>query len=116
DTLIQNQPYQGFYKGPNGVVKRKPYLIGVNRDEGALFADLVNQGVGGIGESAYQELLETAFGASDGAAIAGFTAGGHRPYHPTDEGTLPPWFAHSPQAAAASPPLHALRTRCGTVP
>jgi len=76
ETLIQNQPYQGFTSGPNGTAEPKPYLIGVNRDEGALFADLVNQGVGGIGESAYQELLETAFGATDGAAIAGFAGGG----------------------------------------
>ena len=45
DTLIQNQPYQGFYDGPNGTAGPKPYLIGVNRDEGALFADLANQGL-----------------------------------------------------------------------
>ena len=33
-TLIQNQPYEGFYKGLNGTAKPKPYMIGVNRDEG----------------------------------------------------------------------------------
>jgi carboxylesterase type B len=41
-TLIQNQPYDGFYTGPKGRAGPKPYLIGVNRDEGALFADLIN--------------------------------------------------------------------------
>jgi carboxylesterase type B len=115
ETLVQNQPYQGFYKGPNGVAKPKPYLIGVNRDEGALFADLVNQGVGGIGESAYQELLETAFGTSAAASIAGFTAGGgDRPYDPADQGALPPWFANSPQAAAVSALVNDFVFRCGT--
>ena len=55
ETLIQNQPYQGFYDGPNGTAEPKPYLIGVNRDEGALFADLANQAAGGITQSSYQE-------------------------------------------------------------
>ena len=64
ETLIQDQPYQGFYKGPNGTARPKPYLVGVNRDEGALFADLANQGVGGISQSAYQELLDISFGTS----------------------------------------------------
>ena len=48
DTLIQNQPYQGFYDGPGHNAEPKPYLIGVNRDEGALFADLLNQAPGGL--------------------------------------------------------------------
>jgi len=114
ETLIQNQPYQGFYKGPNGAAKPKPYMIGVNRDEGALFADLVNQASGGIGQSGYQQLLETPFGTSAAAAIVGFTAAGDRPYDPTDQGTLPPWFANSPQAAAVSTLINDFVFRCGT--
>ena len=85
-TLIQNQPYEGFYKGPNGTARPKPYLVGVNRDEGALFADLANQGIGGIGESAYDQLLDISFGTSAAASIVDFTADGHRPYDPTDQG------------------------------
>jgi para-nitrobenzyl esterase len=114
ETLIQNQPYQGFYKGPNGRAKPKPYLIGVNRDEGALFADLANQVSGGILPSQYQTLLETVFGTSAAAAIVGFTAGGDRPYDPTDQGTLPPWFASSPPAAAVSTLINDFAFRCGS--
>jgi carboxylesterase type B len=114
ETLIQNQPYQGFYNGPNGTVEPKPYMIGVNRDEGALFADLANQGAGGIGQGGFQDLLNVAFGTSAAATIVGFTAGGNRPYDPTDQGTLPPWFANSPQAAAISTLINDFVFRCGT--
>jgi carboxylesterase type B len=114
ETLIQNQPYQGFYKGPNGKAGPKPYLIGVNRDEGALFADLANQGIGGIGESGYQDLLDIAFGPSTATAIVGFTAGGNRPYDPIDQGTLPPWFANSAPAATISGLVNDFVFRCGT--
>ncbi len=113
ETLIQEQPYQGFYKGPNGTARPKPYLVGVNRDEGALFADLANQGVGGISQSAYQELLDISFGTSGANSIVGFTAGGGRPYDPADQGTLPPWFANSPQAAAVSTLINDFVFRCG---
>jgi para-nitrobenzyl esterase len=114
ETLIQNQPYQGFYNGPNGTAESKPYLIGVNRDEGALFADLANQAAGGISQSNYQVLLETVFGTSAATAIVGFTVGGDRPYDPTDQGTLPPWFANSPQAAAVSTLINDFVFRCGS--
>jgi carboxylesterase type B len=114
ETLIQNQPYQGFYNGPNGTVEPKPYLIGVNRDEGALFADLANQTAGGISQVAYEELLDTVFGTSTATAIVGFTAaGGERPYDPADQGTLPPWFANSPQAGAVSTLINDFVFRCG---
>ena len=113
ETLIQNQPYQGFYNGPNGTARPKPYLIGVNRDEGALFADLANQAAGGITQAGYQELLDLVFGTS-AAAIVGFTVGGDRPYDPTDQGTLPPWFANSPQAAAVSTLMNDFVFRCGS--
>src|SRR5215813_1181391 len=82
ETLIQNQPYQGFASGPNGTAEPKPYLIGVNRNEGALFADLANQAAGGISQTNYQFLLETAFGTSAATAIVDFTVGGNRPYDP----------------------------------
>ena len=113
-TLIQNQPYEGFYKGPNGSAKPKPYMIGVNRDEGALFLDLANQAAGGITEAEYQTTLETFLGTPATSAIVGFSADGHRPYDPTDQGTLPPWFANSPQAAAASALINDFVFRCGT--
>ena len=101
-TLIQNQPYQGFYAGAAGRASPKPYIIGVNRDEGALFADLVNQAAGGVSTFEYQALLNVAFGTSDAATIQAFTAAGKRPYNVLDQGTLPPWFANSAPAAAAS--------------
>jgi para-nitrobenzyl esterase len=115
DTLIQNQPYQGFYDGPNGTARPKPYLIGVNRDEGALFADLANQGEGGITPSAYQSFLDALLGTAATTTIVGFTApGGARPYDPADQGTLPPWFANSAAAAAASSLVNDFIFRCGT--
>jgi para-nitrobenzyl esterase len=114
ETLIQNQPYQGFYGGPNGTAEPKPYLIGVNRDEGALFADLANQASGGIGQSGYQQVLDIVFGTSGAAAIVGFTVDGVRPYDPTDQTTLPPWFANSPQAAALSTVINDFAFRCGS--
>jgi carboxylesterase type B len=40
--------------------------------------------------------------------------GGHRPYDPADQGTLPPWFANSPQAATISTLLNDFLFRCGT--
>jgi para-nitrobenzyl esterase len=113
-TLIQNQPYQGFHDGPGGKAKPKPYLIGVNRDEGALFADLVNQAAGGVTQAEFQVLLNVVFGPTAAAAITGFTVGGDQPYSPSDQGTLPPWFANSPQAAAASTILNDFIFRCGT--
>jgi carboxylesterase type B len=114
ETLIQNQPYQGFTSGPNGTAEPKPYLIGVNRDEGALFADLANQAAGGITQSGYQEDLDIVFGTSAAAAIVDFTVGGARPYDPADQGTLPPWFANSPQAAAVSTLINDFVFRCGS--
>jgi len=114
ETLIQNQPYQGFYKGPNGKAGPKPYLIGVNRDEGALFADLANQAAGGLSQFAYQEALDTVFGTLAATAIVGFTVGSNRPYDPTDQGTLPPWFANSPPAAAVSTLINDFVFRCGS--
>src|SRR5262249_56440597 len=98
--VTKTQPSGGFRGGPNGPAEPKPYLIGVNRDEGALFADLANQAAGGISQADYQFLLETAFGTSAATTIVGFTVDGNRPYDPTDQATLPPWFANSPQAAA----------------
>jgi carboxylesterase type B len=113
-TLIQNQPYQGFYDGPNGTAKPKPYLIGVNRDEGALFADLANQGLRGISPSAYQSFLNALLGTTAATAIIGFTAGGEQPYDPASQGALPPWFANSAAAAAASNLLNDFILRCGS--
>ena len=52
----------------------KPYIIGVNRDEGALFADLINQAAGGLSTIEYQTLLNIVFGTGDAATIRGFTA------------------------------------------
>jgi para-nitrobenzyl esterase len=115
ETVIQNQPYQGFYSGPNGIAGPKPYVIGVNRDEGALFADLANQAMGGIGESGYQNVLNIAFGAAAAADIVGFTVDGRRPYDPADQGALPPWFAGSPQAAALSAVINDFVFRCGSL-
>ena len=40
--------------------------------------------------------------------------GGARPYDPADQGTLPPWFANSPQAAAVSTLINDFVFRCGT--
>src|SRR5215831_11171577 len=114
ETLIQNQPYQGFYNGPNGTVEPKPYMIGVNRDEGMLFADLANQKANGISEFEFQDLLNFAFGASTATNIVGFTVGGDRPYDPTDQGMLPPWFANSPQASAINRLANDFVFRCGT--
>src|SRR5262245_15380817 len=114
DTLIQNQPYQGFYNGPKGIAGPKPYLLGVNRDEGALFADLANQAIGGITQSAYENMLDIAFGTSGAEAILGFTTAGDRPYDPADQGTLPPWFANSPQASALSAVINDFAFRCGS--
>jgi carboxylesterase type B len=115
ETLIQNQPYQGFYDGPNGTARPKPYLIGVNRDEGALFADLANQGEGGITPSAYQSFLDAVLGTAATTTIIGFTApGGTRPYDPADQGTPPPWFANSAAAAAGSSLVNDFIFRCGT--
>src|SRR5262245_9308829 len=114
ETLIQNQPYQGFYNGPNGTVEPKPYMIGVNRDEGMLFADLANQAANGISQFDFQDLLNFAFGASTATNIVGFTVGGDRPYDPTDQGTLPPWFANSPQASAINRLVNDFVFRCGT--
>jgi len=114
ETLIQNQPYQGFYKGPSGKVGPTPYMIGVNRDEGALFADLANQAAGGIGQSGYDLLLDTVFGTAAAKTIVGFATGGGQPYDPTDQGTLPPWFANSPQAAAVSTLINDFVFRCGS--
>jgi len=113
-TLIQHQPYQGFYHGPNGSAEPKPYMIGVNRDEGALFTDLANQAAGGISQFDFQQLLTLAFGTSAATTIAGFTANGDRPYDPSDQGTLPPWFANSPQAAAINTLINDFVFRCGT--
>jgi para-nitrobenzyl esterase len=115
ETLIQSQPYEGFYKGPNGSARPKPYVVGVNRDEGALFVDLANQAAGGITQAEYQTTLGTVFGTPAANAIVDFAAGNHRPYDPADQGTLPPWFANSPQAAAASALINDFVFRCGTL-
>ena len=58
-------------------------------------------------------MLDTVFGTSAAAAIVGFTVGGDRPYDPTDQGTLPPWFANSPPAAAVSTLINDFVFRCG---
>lgn len=114
DTLIQNQPYQGFYAGPGKRALPKPYIIGVNRDEGALFADLVNQAAGGLSNFEYQTILNVVFGTADAATIQAFSAGGKRPYNPADQGTLPPYFANSAAAATASTLMNDFAFRCGS--
>ena len=114
-TLIQNQPYEGFYNGPKGTARPKPYMIGVNRDEGALFADLANVAAGGISPGAYGALLDIALGSANASKVTGFTANGEQPYNPADQGTLPPWFANSASAAAASTLLNDFAFRCGSV-
>ena len=114
-TLIQNQPYEGFYSGPDGTAAPKPFLMGVNRDEGALFADLVNQAnSGGLTAAEYQLLLTIIFGAPTGTQITSFAVGGDQPYNAGDQGTLPPWFANSASAAAASTVLNDFAFRCGS--
>lgn len=113
-TLIQGQPYDGFYDGPAGTASPKPFMIGVNRDEGALFADLANQAAGGFTASGYQDLLQALLGPTAAATITGFTVGGERPYDPSDQGTQPPWFANSAAAAALDTLINDFVFRCGT--
>jgi para-nitrobenzyl esterase len=114
-TLIQNQPYEGFSSGPAGTAAPKPFLIGVNRDEGALFADLVNQAdSSGLTPAEYQLLLSVTFGAATATQITSFAVAGDQPYSAADQGTLPPWFANSAAAAAASTTLNDFAFRCGS--
>jgi para-nitrobenzyl esterase len=114
ETLIQSQPVRGFASGPNGAAQPKPYMIGVNRDEGALFADLANQAANGISQVNYETLLQIAFGTPAAATIVGFTADGRRPYDPADQGALPPWFANSAQAATVDTLINDFLFRCGS--
>lgn len=113
-TLIQSQPYQGFYNGPGGTAPAKPYMIGVNRDEGALFAYLVNAAADGVSQLEYQALLTGIFGPVNALRINRFTSGGIQPYSPSDQGPLPPWFANSASAAAASTVFNDFAFRCGS--
>ena len=113
-TLIQSQPYQGFTSGPNGTAPARPYMIGVNRDEGALFAYLVNAAAGGVTTLEYQALVGAVFGPRNAARIIGFTAGGNQPYRPAGQRALPPWFANSAAAAAASTLFNDFAFRCGS--
>ena len=85
----QGQPYEGFYDGAKGKAGPKPYLIGVNRDEGALFADLANQAIGGFTQSGYQSLLQALLGPAATTTITGFTVNGDRPYDPDGPGHAP---------------------------
>lgn len=112
--LIQSQPYAGFYQGPLGTADAKPYVIGVNRDEGALFADLVNMAANGVTSLQYRSLLDGIFGARNAGTITGFASGGTRPYNSGDQGPLPPWFANSAPAAAASTLFDDFAFRCGS--
>ena len=112
-TLIQSQPYDGFYSGPKGTADAKPYVTGVNRDEGALFADLVNMAAKGVSSFEYRSLLTGIFGVRNAGKITGFTSGDDRPYNSADQGPLPPWFANSASAAAASSLFNDFAFRCG---
>lgn len=114
DTLIQNQPFEGFYSGPNGTAGPKPYMIGVNRDEGALFADLANQAANGFSQFEFNVLLNAVFGTTAAGQITNFSVGSNEPYNPADQGTLPPWFANSAPAAAADNILNDFAFRCGS--
>ncbi len=113
-TLIQGQPYQGFYSGPAGTAPPKPYMVGVNRDEGALFAYLINAAAGGLGALDYAALLTGVFGPGNALKITGFASGGVRPYTAAGQGALPPWFANSASAAAASKVFNDFAFRCGS--
>ena len=113
-TLIQGQPYQGFHTGSGGNVPAKPYMIGVNRDEGALFAYLVNAGANGMTPLEYRALLTGVFGPAGALRVNLFAKGGSLPYTPGGQGALPPWFANSAAAAATSRVLNDYAFRCGS--
>ena len=113
-TLIQSQPYQGFYSGPAGTAAPKPYMIGVNRDEGVLFTYLVNAATDGITPLEYGALLTGLFGPANALRVAGFARGLSLPYSPLGQGALPPWFANSASAAATSRVFNDFAFRCGS--
>ena len=113
-SLIQSQPYEGFYDGTQGTAPAKPFMIGVNRDEGALFAYLANTAANGISKLEYRSMVGGVFGARNALTILGFSNRGNQPYSSTDQGTLPPWFANSAPAAAASTLFNDFAFRCGS--
>ena len=86
----------------------------MNRDEGALFADLINQAAGGLSTFEYQTLLNIVFGTGDAATIEAFAAAGKRPYNPADQGALPTYFANSAAAATASTLMNDFAFRSGS--
>ena len=89
-------------------------MIGVNRDEGALFAYLVNAGANGMTPLEYQALLTGVFGPAGALRVNLFAKGGSLPYTPGGQGALPPWFANSAAAAATSRVLNDYAFRCGS--
>ncbi|MFO1048312.1 MAG: carboxylesterase family protein [Geminicoccaceae bacterium] len=113
-TLIQSQPYLGFYSGAAGTAPAKPYMIGVNRDEGALFAYLINAAAGGMTSLEYNALLTGVFGPGNALRIAAYANRAGLPYSPADQAPLPPWFANSAAAAATSKVFNDFAFRCGS--
>lgn len=108
--LVVGQPYNGFAPG----MPQKPYIFGVNADEGVIFAALAQAGLTNLGLLAiYETLLSDVFGRANGEAIRSYRAGsGSRPYRARGHTPAPPL---GPTASALSELMTDFAFDCGNL-
>lgn len=85
--LVISQPYNGFAPG----MQQKPYIFGMNADEGVIFAAMAQGAArGSIPFAVYGALLREVFGPVNGRTIRSYPTGSEpKPYRARGHDTVP---------------------------
>lgn len=95
-VVVTGQPLLGYAPG----IRRRPYIFGMNRDEGVIFAAYANSA---LTATEYDALLARVFGIGGAGKVRGFTAAGQTPYS----------AATAPSVAGMGSPASALSNLVG---
>lgn len=88
DTLVTGQPYRGYAAN----MPAKPYVFGMNADEGVIFAAMAEKLLGiTLSPAVYDTMLTKIFGEKNQATIVGYpTTSTTKPYQAKGHATTPP--------------------------
>lgn len=113
-VTVMGQPYDGYVAGTSA----KPLIFGVNADEGALFADLINiEKNGNLSATDYGLLRDALFGVAYSTRIGLYNSGTLvkpvLPYSAYGQSDVPGYF--TPAAQALSTLINDFAFRCGNL-
>ncbi|AVS79721.1 carboxylesterase [Paracidovorax avenae] len=113
-TVIAGQPLAGYATTPTGPMPAKPFVFGINRDEGVVFADMAYLKMGDLLLPALvnEVVLGWVWG-NDRTKITGYTVKGATPYKAP--AALAPDYMPNRSAVTMSNIINDFAFRCGNL-